>query len=148
MSTIALNGNLAFDPELRFTPSGTAVAELVVLENRRTKRDGEWIDDEPNRFIVTVWRRQAENVAESLRKGSEVLVIGEVKTETWEDHEGQTRFKQHIEASHVGAGLMFQTAKLTRSSRRTETSSSTGASAEDPSTTVPAGDPWGVHNQG
>jgi len=143
-STIALNGNLAFDPELRFTPSGVAVAELVVLENRRTKRNGEWIDDEPNRFIVTVWREQAENAAESLRKGSEVIVIGEFRTDTWEDNEGQTRFKQYIEASHIGAGLRFQTAKISRTSRRAE---GNGESAGQGGPQEP-GDPWAVPTQG
>ena len=119
MSTIALTGNLAFDPELRFTPNGIAVAELIVLENRRTKRNGEWVDDEPNRFPVTVWRQQAENAAASLTKGAEVLVIGEMKTDTWEDNEGQTRFKQYVEASHIGAGLQFQTATVSRKGRKT-----------------------------
>lgn len=119
MTNISFDGNLAEDPQLRFTTSGIAVADLVVLENRRHKDGETYVDDEPNRYRVQVWRQLAENVAESLTKGMHVLVVGQVKTDRWETNEGETRYTQVIDARHIGPDLTYQTATVTKATKRT-----------------------------
>lgn len=132
MSTLIVTGNLAADPELRYTPAGTPVVEFVVLENRRHKNDAdEWEDAEPNRFRVTAWRALAENIAESVAKGDRVIVEGTIKTNRWHDREsGEVKFAQTIDADQVGVSLQFHTARPAKTTR-----------AAQPATAAPA-DPW------
>lgn len=124
MSTITFTGNLADNPQLRFTTTGVPVAELVVIENRRRRDDaGEWVDDEPNRFRVKAWRQTAENIAESLTKGASVTVTGWIKTERWEDKDtGENRYAQHVEADEVSVPLRWQSVTITKIAKRQQIS--------------------------
>lgn len=117
MTTIAFTGNLAEDPKLTFTPNGTPVANLVVIENRRTKNAaGEWTDAEPNRYRVKAWRSLAENIAETLRTGTNVMVVGNLQTEKY-DKDGETRYSTVVMADAVGVSLQFQTAKVEKATK-------------------------------
>lgn len=120
MTTITFAGNLAADPELRFTPSGRQVARFTVMENRRRRtEDGQgWEDAEPNVHRVQVWGSFAENVVESCQKGDRVTVTGEVRTDRWTDKEtGQERTSQHVRADEVGFSLKYHTVRATKSTR-------------------------------
>lgn len=112
MNTITLTGNLAADPELRFTQSGQPVARFTVIENRRRRsEDGQgWEDGEPNAFRVQAWGAVAENVAESCRKGDHVQVHGSIVTDRWADKEtGEARTAQHVKADDVAFSLRWHT---------------------------------------
>lgn len=120
MTTITFAGNLAADPELRFTPSGRQVARFTVIENRRRRtEDGKgWEDAEPNVHRVQVWGSFAENVVESCQRGDRVTVTGEVRTDRWTDKEsGQERTSQHVRADEVGFSLKYHTVRATKSTR-------------------------------
>lgn len=120
MSTITVTGNLAADPELRFTPNGHPVARFVVLENRRRRtEDGAgWEDAEPNRFRAEVWGSAAENLAESCTTGDRVMVEAEIVTDRWTDKEGgQDRTAQHLRAREVAFSLRFHTVKAQKTIR-------------------------------
>lgn len=123
MTNIDFTGNLAEDPTLSFTPSGVPVVTLVVIENQPKQNPaGEWVDGEPNRHRVKVWRSQAENVAETVRRGMNVMVKGRLKTEKYEK-DGENRYATIVEADAVGVALKFQTAtvaKATKSYREVE----------------------------
>lgn len=122
MSQITFAGNLAIDPEVRFTPSGRAVATLTVLENRRRRTaDGQgWEDAEPNRYKVEVWGAMAENVAESLGRGDRVLVTGSIVTDRWTHKEtGEERTTQKVNADEVAFSLRYHTVKATKATRTT-----------------------------
>lgn len=117
MSTNSLHfaGNLAGDPELRFTPTGRQVAQLTVIENRRRQVEGEWVDATPNSHRVQVWGREAEHVTESLTKGQRVVVVGRLVTDTYADKEtGETRYSTYVVADEVGASLKFHTVVATK----------------------------------
>lgn len=114
MTEMNITGNLAKDPELRFTNTGTPVANLVVLENRRVKANGEWTDGEPNRFEVEVWGPSAQNVAESLQTGSPVMVMGTLITRKWTTKDDQTRHSQVVRADVVGHSLARHTVQATK----------------------------------
>lgn len=123
MSTITITGNLAADPELRFTPTGKAVARLRVIEDQPRKTGEGWQDGEPNVYRVQVWEGQAENISESCARGDRVVVIGSVSTERWTDTESQeTRTAQFVKAREVGFSLRFHTIRATKSTRVTHTS--------------------------
>jgi single-strand DNA-binding protein len=111
-------GNLVDDPELRFTNSGTAVANMRVAVTQRIQQDGAWRDGETSFFRVNIWRDQAEHLAESLGKGDRVMVSGRLRTRSWETPEGEKRSVTEIEADEVGASLKFHTAKVDRATSR------------------------------
>jgi single-strand DNA-binding protein len=101
-------GNLTNDPELRFTNNGTAVTNFGLAVNSRVKdADGSWRDGETHFFKVNVWRDQAENVAESLRKGNRAVVVGQLKTRTWETSEGDKRTVTEIDAAEIAPSLKW-----------------------------------------
>ena len=130
MSTITFAGNLAADPELRFTPSGRGVARFTVIENRRRRtEDGQgWEDAEPNVFRVQVWGSFAENVVESCGKGDRVHVTGSIVTDRWTDKETQEdRTAQHVKADEVSFSLRYHTV----SARKATKSSAQAADVED-----------------
>jgi single-strand DNA-binding protein len=110
-------GNLTTDPELRFTPAGTPVAELRVAVNRRVKTGDTWTDAPPTFHTVKVWGTAAENVAESLTRGDRVVVHGTVETDTWET-DGQQRSRDTIVVSdrygEIGTSLRYATAPPTK----------------------------------
>jgi single-strand DNA-binding protein len=112
-------GNLAADPELRFTNTGTAVANLRVAVTQRVQdRDGSWRDGETSFHKVNVWRDQAQNLTDSLSKGDRVMVTGRLRQRTWQTPEGERRAVTEIDAEEVGASLKFHTAKLERAAQR------------------------------
>lgn len=118
-NVITIVGNLVDDPELRYTAGGTAVANVRVAVNRRVrnKDTNEWEDALDGYFRVNVWRDQAENVAESLHRGTRVLVTGRLISRSYEDREGQTRWVTEIEADEVCPSLRWATAKISKVSR-------------------------------
>lgn len=123
MTTITFAGNLTADPELRFTPTGRAVARFTVMENRRRRsEDGQgWQDAEPNAYRVQAWGSFAENVVESCGKGDRVTVTGSIVTDRWTDKEtGQERTAQHVNADEVGFSLRFHTVRATKAIRAQE----------------------------
>ena len=118
-TVITVVGNLTNDPELRFTPSGAAVANFTVASTPRTfdKNSNEWKDGEALFLRCSVWRQAAENVAESLQKGTAVIVQGRLKQRSYETKEGEKRTVYELEVDEVGPSLKFATAKVTKASR-------------------------------
>ena len=116
---ITVIGNLTADPELRFTPSGAAVANFTVASTPRTldKNTNEWKDGEALFLRCTVWRQAAENVAESLHRGSAVIVQGRLKQRSFETKEGEKRTVIELDVEEVGPSLKWATAKVTKASR-------------------------------
>src|SRR4029434_6388432 len=111
-------GNLVDDPELRFTNTGTAIANMRVAVTQRIQQDGEWRDGDTSYLRVNVWRSQAEHLADSLAKGDRVMVTGRLRQRSWETPEGEKRAGAEIEARDVGATLQFATAQVERTSQR------------------------------
>ena len=118
-TVITLVGNLVDDPELRFTPSGAAVANFRLASTPRTydRQSGEWKDGETLFLTCNVWRQAAENVAESLQRGMRVVVQGRLKQRSYETREGEKRTVYEVEVNEVGPSLRNATAKVTKTSR-------------------------------
>jgi single-strand DNA-binding protein len=116
---VVVVGNLTRDPELRYTPNGAALVKLGIAVSRRVKDDatGQWRDAETSFFNVTAWRSLAENVAESLTQGSRVVVVGRLRTNSWETPEGEKRSVVEIEAEEIGPSLKWATAKPEKQGR-------------------------------
>jgi len=116
---ITVVGNLTADPELRFTPSGAAVANFTVASTPRTfdRQSGEWKDGEALFMRCNVWRQAAENVAETLTRGMRVMVAGRLKQRSYETREGEKRTVVELEVDEVGPSLKYATAKVNRISR-------------------------------
>jgi single-strand DNA-binding protein len=118
MGQVTIVGNLTDDPELRYTPNGAAVAKFRVAVNRRYKdQSGEWKDGDTSYFTVNAWRSLAENVAESLTRGANVIVVGRLQQRSWETQDGDKRTVIEIEADEVGPSLRWATAKVEKQSR-------------------------------
>ena len=117
-TVITVVGNLTADPELRFTPSGAAVANFTVASTPRTfdRQSGEWKDGEALFLRCNVWRQVAENVAESLTRGSRVLVSGRLRQRSFETKEGEKRTVVELEVDEIGPSLRYATAQVTRTS--------------------------------
>ncbi|GLZ28108.1 single-stranded DNA-binding protein [Lentzea sp. NBRC 105346] len=118
-TTITVVGNLTADPELRFTQSGAAVASFTVASTPRTfdRQSGEWKDGEALFMRCNVWRQVAENVAESLTRGSRVLVSGRLRQRSFETKEGEKRTVVELEVDEIGPSLRYATAKVNKVSR-------------------------------
>jgi single-strand DNA-binding protein len=118
-TTITVVGNLTADPELRFTPSGAAVASFTVASTPRTlaKASGEWKDGEALFMRCSIWRQAAENVAESLTRGARVVVTGRLKQRSYETREGEKRTVVELDVEEVGPSLKYATAKVARVQR-------------------------------
>src|SRR5919108_5682884 len=118
-TVITIVGNLVDDPELRFTPSGAAVANFRIASTPRIydRQSGEWRDGDTLFLTCSVWRQAAENVAESLQKGMRVVVQGRLKSRQYETREGERRTVFEIDADEVGPSLKYATAKVTRATR-------------------------------
>jgi single-strand DNA-binding protein len=118
-NVITITGNLADDPELRFTPNGVAVTSVRVAVNQRrfNRETNSWDEKLDGFFTCQVWRQQAENVAASLAKGARVVVIGRLKTRSYEDQEGQTRWVTEIEADEICPSLRWATTTVERNPR-------------------------------
>jgi single-strand DNA-binding protein len=117
--TVTVVGNLTNDPELRFTPSGAAVASFTVASTPRflDKATNEWKDGDALFLRCSVWRQAAENVAESLTRGARVMVTGRLKQRSYETKEGEKRTVVELEVDEVGPSLRYATAKVTKAAR-------------------------------
>jgi len=174
-TVITVVGNLVDDPELRFTPSGAAVANFRIASTPRTfdRQTNEWKDGDALFLSCSVWRQAAENVAESLQRGMRVVVQGRLKQRSYETREGEKRTVVELEVDEVGPSLAFATAKVTRASRSGGGGGYSGGGGQgggqsrpqqsgggnDPWATpapaqgggapaAPAGDPWGAPGAG
>lgn len=118
-TTITVIGNLTADPELRFTPSGAAVANFTVASTPRTfdRQSNEWKDGDTLFLRCSIWREAAENVAESLTKGTRVIVSGRLVQRSYETREGEKRTVYELQVDEVGPSLRYASAKVTRTQR-------------------------------
>jgi single-strand DNA-binding protein len=118
-TTITIVGNLTNDPELRFTPSGAAVASFTVASTPRSfdRQANEWKDGETLFMRCSIWRQAAENVAESLQRGMRVVVTGRLKSRTFDTREGEKRTVIEMDAEEIGPSLKYATAKVNRTTR-------------------------------
>ena len=116
---ITVVGNLTADPELRFTPSGAAVANFTVASTPRIfdRQSSEWKDGDALFMRCSIWREAAENVAESLTRGSRVIVQGRLKQRSYETREGEKRTVVELEVDEIGPSLKYATAKVNKASR-------------------------------
>jgi single-strand DNA-binding protein len=127
-NNVTLIGNLVDDPELRFTPSGVAMAKIRLAVNRRWRgQDGQWQED-TSFFTGTIWREQAETAAESLQKGTRVIVTGRLEQRSWETEQGDKRSVVEIQIDEIGPSLRWATATVNKTQRM--------------------GDDWSSSNQG
>ncbi len=133
-TTLTIVGNLTGDPELRFTPAGHAVAEFTVASTPRTydRERGEWRDGEPLFLRCTAWRQLAEHAAESLTKGTRVIVTGRLRQRSFELSEGVTRTVTELDVDELGPSLRHSTARVTKTTRTTTPTTS------EPTTTTAA----------
>jgi single-strand DNA-binding protein len=140
---ITVIGNLTADPELRFTPSGAAVANFTVASTPRTfdRQSGEWKDGEALFLRCNIWRQAAENTAESLTRGMRVIVSGRLRQRSFETREGEKRTVMEMEVDEVGPSLRYATAKVNKATRQGGASGSGGYGASG-SSGGPADDPW------
>lgn len=149
-TVITVVGNLTAEPELRFTPSGAAVASFTVASTPRTfdRQTNEWKDGEALFLRCSIWREAAENVTESLTKGTRVIVQGRLKQRSYETREGEKRTVVELDVEEIGPSLKFATARVNRASRGGSSgggfgSSGGGASRGGGSGQSAPEDPWG-----
>ncbi|MFT4127111.1 MAG: single-stranded DNA-binding protein [Gordonia sp. (in: high G+C Gram-positive bacteria)] len=157
-TVITVIGNLVADPELRFTPSGAAVANIRIASTPRTfdRQTNEWKDGEALFLTCNIWREAAENVTESLTKGTRVIVQGRLKQRSYETREGERRTVVELEVDEIGPSLRYATARVNRASRggggggnfgSSPSSSggygSSGGGAGRGGSAAAADDPWG-----
>jgi len=147
---VSITGNLTRDPELRFTPSGQATASFGVAVNRRwqNRQTQDW-EEATSYFDVVCWGQLAENTAQSLGKGSRVVVTGRLDQRSWENQEGERRSKIEITADEVAPSLRWATMTITKNDRRTPDSSAVGAGSNGGAASVPprapAAEPTGTY---
>lgn len=142
-TTLTLIGNLTNDPELRFTPSGSAVANFTIASTPSTfdKQSQSFKDGETLFLRAAVWREAAENVAETLTKGMRVIALGRLKSRTYETKEGEKRTVMEFEVDEIGPSLRYANAKVNRTQRNGNggTQQQSKPAAQD--------DPWGSTDQ-
>lgn len=127
---ITITGNLTADPELRFTPTGAAVANFTVAVSKRVKNGDKWEDGPSSFYRCSIWRQYAENIAETLTKGNRVIVTGEMNQREYEDKQGEKRSVWELNAEEVGVCLRYVTARVQKAERVKQAGQ------------VPADDPW------
>ncbi|MFB6392598.1 single-stranded DNA-binding protein [Polymorphospora lycopeni] len=146
---ITIIGNATGDAELRFTPSGAAVATFNVAVTPRVKKGDQWTDGDTTFFRCSVWREMAEQVAETVTKGMRLIVHGRFKTRQWEK-DGQTRTSVEIDVDEVGPSLRYATAKVQKMARSSGSGgfgNSGSGQADDPwATSAPSGPTRGSFN--
>src|SRR6476661_3278150 len=142
-TVITVVGNLTADPELRFTPSGAAVASFTIASTPRQldRNTNEWKDGEALFLRCSIWRQAAENVAESLQRGMRVVAQGRLKQRSFETREGEKRTVIELDVDEVGPSLRYATAKVNRT-QRGSSSGGFGSSGSGGGDTVD--DPWGT----
>jgi len=139
-TTLTLIGNVTNEPELRFTPSGAAVANFTIASTPRSfdKTANEWKDGETLFLRCSIWRQAAENVAESITKGTRVIVSGRLKQRSYETNAGEKRSVIELEVDEIGPSLRYATAKVNKVSRNSGSGGGgygSSSGAQD--------DPWG-----
>lgn len=161
-TVITVIGNLTNDPELRFTPSGSAVANFTIASTPRTfdRQANDWKDGETLFLRASVWRDAAENVAETLTKGTRVVAQGRLKSRSYDTKEGEKRTVMELEVDEIGPSLKYASAKVTRTQRRDNggggSNSGGGFGGANVTTSggqgwggqAPADDPWGAPSGG
>src|SRR3954463_4415624 len=158
-TVITVIGNLTGDPELRFTPSGAAVANFTIASTPRTfdRQTNEWKDGDTLFLNCSIWRQAAENVAESLQKGMRVVAQGRLKARSYETREGEKRTVMELDVDEVGPSLKYATAKVTRVTRGSGGGGGFGGGGGDPGASqpaapqpggAPAGQAWGGQQGG
>ena len=142
-TVITVVGNLTSDAELRFTPSGAAVANFTIASTPRTfdKATNEWKDGEALFLRCNIWREAAENVAESLTRGARVIAQGRLTQRSYETREGEKRTVVELEVDEIGPSLKYATAKVNKAARQAGGSNG-GGSAK--ASSAGADDPWGA----
>lgn len=154
-TTITVVGNLTNDPELRFTPAGAAVANFTIASTPRTfdRQSNEWKDGETLFLRSSVWKEMGENVAESLTKGTRVVVQGRLKSRSYETKEGEKRTVMELEVDEIGPSLRYASAKVTRTQRSGgggggqggyNNNSQQGRGQQQGGQQAPQDDPWGA----
>lgn len=140
---VSIIGNLTRDPELRFTPSGQATATFGVAVNRRwqNRQTNEW-EEATSFFDVVCWAQLAENAAQSLTKGTRVLVSGRLDQRSWETPDKERRSKIEITADEVAPSLRYATVTIAKNERRSPDGASSYGGARSASNDPPAGDPY------
>ena len=134
MTAITIIGNIASEPEIRFTPTGKAVANFSIAENHRIKQaDGTWSDGDSTFWRCQIWDQAAENLVESLTKGTRVIAHGEVKQRSFETKEGEKRSVIEVTVQEIGPSIRWATTRVERRAGN-------GAAKK------PADDPWSVSN--
>jgi single-strand DNA-binding protein len=143
-TVITVVGNLTGDPELRFTPSGAAVCSFTIASTPRTfdRQANEWKDGDTLFLRCSIWREAAENVAESLVKGTRVVAQGRLVQRSYETREGEKRTVVELQVDEVGPSLRYASAKVTRAPR------SSGGGGFSGGGTAPAADPWATSAPG
>jgi single-strand DNA-binding protein len=146
-TVITVVGNLTADPELRFTPSGAAVASFTIASTPRQfdRASNEWKDGEALFLRCSIWRQAAENVAESLTRGMRVVAQGRLKQRSFETREGEKRTVIELEVDEVGPSLRYATAKVNRTQRGSGSTGGgfgSGGSGGGGGESAPADDPW------
>jgi single-strand DNA-binding protein len=144
---ITVVGNLTADPELRYTQSGLAVANMTIASTPRhfDKQRNEWVDDDALFLRASVWREHAEHVAGSLSKGTRVVAIGQLKMRQYETNEGEKRTSTELDVHEIGASLRYATAQVTRVPRSDNGAVPQTADQSDVWNTpgvTPAEEPW------
>lgn len=144
-TTITIIGNLTSDPELRFTPSGAAVANFTIASTPRTfdRQTSEWKDGEALFMRCSIWRQPAENVAETFQRGSRVIAVGRLSQRTYEK-DGEKRTVVEMTVEEIGPSLRYATAKVTKAARSGDGGASSGGGRSDPWSTAGGSgrDPW------
>ncbi|MGW7514806.1 single-stranded DNA-binding protein [Streptomyces sp. NPDC054796] len=144
---ITFVGNVVADPELRFTPSGAAVANFRIASTPRhfDRQTSEWKDGEPLFLAVNVWRQQAEHVAESITRGMRVVVVGKLQQRQYDDKEGKRRSSYEITADEIAPSLLRATAVVTKATGQQGNAQSGQQSGGWGRQQQPAADPWQTH---
>ena len=144
-TTITVVGNLTADPELRFTPSGSAVANFTIASTPRAfdRQSNEWKDGETLFLRASVWREMAENVAETLTKGTRVVAQGRLKSRSYQTKEGENRTSMELEIDEIGPSLKYAKAVVTRTQQGNGGSNQGGGFGGQPSQPQQSNDAWG-----
>lgn len=143
-NAVTIVGNVTDDPELRFTPSGLPVANFTVAVNSRVKKGDQWEDRNDGFFRCSCWRDMAENVAESLQKGTRVMVVGRLQESKWEDQDGGKRSRIEIQVDEVGPTLRWATATVQKSQRSSGGGGGQGGGGSWGSPPAQGGGSWGA----
>ncbi|WP_201776473.1 single-stranded DNA-binding protein [Streptacidiphilus carbonis] len=140
-TTITIVGNLTEDPEIRFTPAGVAMARFTVASTPRTydKTTNQWTDGTGMFLRCTAWRELAEHAADSLTKGTRVVLAGRLRQHNWKNEQGENRSMLQVEVDEIGPSLRWATAKVTKAQRNGTGNGFGGAPQDDPwNTSTPA----------